>query len=96
LLEARISSPDGSIRSQLALNDVVLSKWETGRILDFETRIDGRFVHGTFLRGWSRRREREATDLVLRGTVGDKIGKEILIPHEKVVEITIIKKHYGD
>ena len=41
----RISGPDGSIRSQLALNDVVLAKWETGRILDFETRIDGRFVN---------------------------------------------------
>jgi NAD+ kinase len=45
LLEARIGSPDGEIRCQLALNDVVLSKWETGRILDFETRIDGRFVN---------------------------------------------------
>jgi NAD+ kinase len=45
LLEARIAGPDGEIRSQLALNDVVLSKWETGRILDFETRIDGRFVN---------------------------------------------------
>ncbi|MEY2854703.1 MAG: hypothetical protein RL030_1835 [Pseudomonadota bacterium] len=45
LLEARITSPDGEVRSQLALNDVVLSKWETGRILDFETRIDGRFVN---------------------------------------------------
>ena len=33
------------VRSQLALNDVVLAKWETGRILDFETRVDGRFVN---------------------------------------------------
>jgi NAD+ kinase len=45
LLEARLSGPQRETRSQLALNDVVLAKWETGRILDFETRIDGRFVN---------------------------------------------------
>jgi NAD+ kinase len=28
-----------------ALNDVVLQKWETGRMLDFETWIDGRYVN---------------------------------------------------
>jgi NAD+ kinase len=49
LLEARLIAPDGSIKRQLALNDVVLAKWETGRILDFETHVDGRFVntHGS-------------------------------------------------
>jgi NAD+ kinase len=45
LLEARVIAADGSERSELALNDVVLAKWETGRILDFETRIDGRYVN---------------------------------------------------
>ena len=45
LLEARLVHKDGTIRRQLALNDVVLAKWETGRILDFETRVDGRFVN---------------------------------------------------
>jgi NAD+ kinase len=45
LLEARISGPGKEARAQLALNDVVLAKWETGRILDFETRVDGRFVN---------------------------------------------------
>jgi NAD+ kinase len=45
LLDARIIAADGSERGQLALNDVVLSKWETGRILDFETRLDGCFVN---------------------------------------------------
>jgi len=45
LLEARLIGADGSERSQLALNDVVLAKWETGRILDFETRVNGRFVN---------------------------------------------------
>ncbi len=45
LLEARVIGANGEVRRQLALNDVVLSKWETGRILDYETRIDGRFVN---------------------------------------------------
>lgn len=45
LLDARLIAPDGSEISQLALNDVVLSKWETGRIIDFETHVDGRFVN---------------------------------------------------
>ena len=45
LLEARIVSPHRQPPRQLALNDVVLSKWETGRILDFETSIDGGFLN---------------------------------------------------
>ena len=45
LLQARVIAADGSVRSQLALNDVVLAKWETGRILDFETRVDGCYVN---------------------------------------------------
>jgi NAD+ kinase len=45
LLQAVLIKKDGSEREQLALNDVVLAKWETGRILDFETRVDGRFVN---------------------------------------------------
>lgn len=45
LLEACLTGADGSERRHLALNDVVLAKWETGRILDFETRVDGRFVN---------------------------------------------------
>jgi NAD+ kinase len=45
LLDARLIAADGTERSHLALNDVVLAKWETGRILDFETRVDGRFVN---------------------------------------------------
>jgi NAD+ kinase len=45
LLEARIVGPHGTITSALALNDVVLQKWETGRMLDFETWIDGVYVN---------------------------------------------------
>jgi NAD+ kinase len=45
LLEARIVG-NGAVRTRaLALNDVVLQKWETGRMLDFETWIDGVYVN---------------------------------------------------
>jgi NAD+ kinase len=45
LLEARLLRTDGSSERQLALNDVVLLRRESGRLLDFETRVDGRFVN---------------------------------------------------
>lgn len=40
LLEARI----GENRASLALNDVVLHKWNIARMIEFETWINGRFV----------------------------------------------------
>jgi NAD+ kinase len=40
LLEARM----GSQHTALALNDVVLHKWNTARLIEFETWIDGRYV----------------------------------------------------
>jgi NAD+ kinase len=45
LLEARLHSPTGALASNYALNDVVFNRLETGRMLDFETRVDGRFVN---------------------------------------------------
>jgi NAD+ kinase len=45
LLEARIVNGQGVVARALALNDVVLQKWQTGRMLDFETRIDGVYVN---------------------------------------------------
>lgn len=37
---------DGACRAQAeALNDVALLKWNTARLIAFDTRIDGRFVH---------------------------------------------------
>jgi NAD+ kinase len=45
LLEARLFSVDGNETRALALNDVVLQKWQTGRMLDFETWIDGAYVN---------------------------------------------------
>ena len=44
MLTATLSSARGSL-SGVALNDVVLQKWQTGRTLDFETWIDGRYVN---------------------------------------------------
>jgi NAD+ kinase len=45
LLSARLLSAGGLLAQEHALNDVVLQKWETGRMLDFETWIDGRYVN---------------------------------------------------
>jgi NAD+ kinase len=45
LLRARLISPEGTEESRFALNDVVFNRLETGRMLDFETRIDGRYVN---------------------------------------------------
>src|SRR5690606_16068412 len=41
MLTATLSRPGATDRSCVALNDVVLQKWQTGRMLDFETWIDG-------------------------------------------------------
>src|ERR1700728_2176478 len=45
LLQARLISPEGTEVQRFALNDVVFKRLETGRMLDFETRIDGRYVN---------------------------------------------------
>jgi NAD+ kinase len=45
MLRASLSFSGASDRHCNALNDVVLQKWQTGRILDFETWIDGRYVN---------------------------------------------------
>lgn len=45
LLLACLRSVDGKTRESLALNDVVLQKAATGRMLDFETQVNGRYVN---------------------------------------------------
>jgi NAD+ kinase len=45
MLQASLSAEGASTLHCNALNDVVLQKWQTGRILDFETWIDGRYVN---------------------------------------------------
>ncbi len=44
-LDAKITTSDGSERSAVALNDIVLQRRDTGRMLDFETRIADRYVN---------------------------------------------------
>lgn len=45
LLAARLERRGATPVTALALNDVVVNKWETGRTMDFETTINGRFVN---------------------------------------------------
>jgi NAD+ kinase len=45
LLEARLHGAHGRSAQTLALNDVVMQKHDTGRTLDFETRIDRDYVN---------------------------------------------------
>lgn len=45
LLRARLRDANATQAESLALNDVVLQKMATGRMLDFETRVDGRYVN---------------------------------------------------
>ena len=45
LLKAQLVRADGTQVEQLALNDVVLLRRQSGRMLDFETRVSGRYVN---------------------------------------------------
>lgn len=45
LLEVHLRHSDGTEEVAFALNDVVLQRFGTGRMVDFETRVDGRFVN---------------------------------------------------
>jgi len=45
LLAARLERAGAAAVDALALNDVVVNKWETGRTIDLETMINGRFVN---------------------------------------------------
>ena len=45
MLQATLLSSQQPEKTAIALNDVVLQKWETGRMLDFETWIDGQYVN---------------------------------------------------
>ena len=45
LLAARLRQRNGTSVEALALNDVVLQKLATGRMLDFQTRVGGRYVN---------------------------------------------------
>jgi len=45
LLSARLRQAGGAVAQSFALNDVVMQKHDTGRTLDFDTRIDGTYVN---------------------------------------------------
>ncbi|MGB6602749.1 MAG: NAD(+)/NADH kinase [Steroidobacteraceae bacterium] len=45
MLAALLHCADGKRAESLALNDVVMQKHDTGRTLDFETRVDAQFVN---------------------------------------------------
>ena len=45
ILDARLKKSDGEVVTATAVNDVVLQRRETGRMLDFETRVAGSFVN---------------------------------------------------
>jgi NAD+ kinase len=45
LLTARLHKADGQIAEAFALNDVVMQKHDTGRTLDFDTRVNGHYVN---------------------------------------------------
>jgi NAD+ kinase len=87
LLEARIVGANGVHTAALALNDVVLQKWETGRMLDFETWIDGAYVntHG-------------GDGLVVASSTGStayalSCGGPIVAPHLDVLVVAPICPH---
>ena len=87
LLEARLISANGTTTRALALNDVVLQKWQTGRMLDFETWIDGAFVnsHG-------------GDGLVVASSTGStayalSCGGPIVVPHLDALVVAPICPH---
>ena len=45
LLEATLERADGETLREIALNDIVLQRRETGRMVDFETRVDSHYVN---------------------------------------------------
>jgi NAD+ kinase len=87
LLEARLISASGTSAQALALNDVVVQKWETGRTLDFETWIDGAYVnsHG-------------GDGLVVASSTGStayalSCGGPIVVPHLDALVVAPICPH---
>jgi NAD+ kinase len=87
LLEARLIRGGKVVERAFALNDVVLQKWETGRMLDFETWIDGVYVnnHG-------------GDGLVIASATGStayalSCGGPIVSPHLDVLVVAPICPH---
>lgn len=87
LLAARVHSATRQHPEVLALNDVVLQKVATGRMLDFETRVDGRYVN-----------THAADGIVVASATGStayalSCGGPIVEPHLEVFVIVPISPH---
>jgi NAD+ kinase len=87
LLTAQLHAADGSIAQSLALNDVVMQKHDTGRTLDFETRIDQRFVNA-----------HDGDGIIVASATGStayalSCGGPILEPHLEALVIAPICAH---
>ena len=87
LLAARLERPNAPPVKALALNDVVVNKVETGRTIDFETSINGRFVNS-----------HSGDGLVIATATGStayalSCGGPIVDPHLEVLVIAPICPH---
>jgi NAD+ kinase len=87
LLTACLHGADGSFAQALALNDVVLQKIATGRMLDFETRVNGQYVN-----------THAADGIIVASATGStayalSCGGPIIEPHLDVLVIAPICPH---
>lgn len=87
LLAAKLYGPDGAGAAALALNDVVLQKLATGRMVDFETWMDGRYLN-----------THAGDGIVIASATGStayalSCGGPIIEPHLPVLAVTPICPH---
>lgn len=87
LLAAQVHSTARPLAKVLALNDVVLQKAATGRMLDFETRVDGHYVN-----------THAADGIVVASATGStayalSCGGPIIEPHIDVFVVAPISPH---
>lgn len=86
-LQATVLRSDGSEESAIALNDVVLQRRDTGRMLDFETWIDGRYVNTHMGDGLIVATPTGSTAYAL------SCGGPIIEPHQNTVVVVPICPH---
>jgi NAD+ kinase len=87
MLAAQLRCADGRLAQSLALNDVVMQKHDTGRTLDFETRIDAQFVN-----------THDGDGIIVASATGStayalSCGGPILAPHLEALVIAPICAH---
>ncbi|MGP8035284.1 MAG: NAD(+)/NADH kinase [Steroidobacteraceae bacterium] len=87
LLQAQLRSATGSVARAFALNDVVMQKHDTGRTLEFETRVNGTFVN-----------THDGDGIIIASATGStayalSCGGPILEPHLEALVIAPICAH---